>query len=115
MLSSDEVVDAGEVFCVSDLAEMVSLSSVGDSDKMSIVEVIVEFWSDTGELVDISVLDAPWRRGTVLSARCTLSDRRGTFLQTGHSSDRRGSWRMRSLAVAELVEGGVGRGAAENH
>ena len=60
MLSSDEVVGAGEVLCVSDLAEMVSLSSVGDSDKMSIVEVIVEFCSDTGELVDISVLDVPF-------------------------------------------------------
>ena len=56
MLSPDEFVGAGEVFCVSDLAETVSLSSVGDSDKTSIVEVIVEFCSDTGELVDISVL-----------------------------------------------------------
>ena len=59
MLSSDVVVGVGEVLCVSDLAEMVSLSSVGDSDKMSIVEVIVEFCSDTGELVDILVLDVP--------------------------------------------------------
>ena len=56
MLSPDEFVGAGEVFCVSDLAETVSLSSVGDSDKTSIVEVIVEFCSDTGELVDILVL-----------------------------------------------------------
>ena len=56
MLSPDEFVDAGEVFCVSDLAETLSLSSVGDSDKTSIVEVIVEFCSDTGELVDILVL-----------------------------------------------------------
>ena len=56
MLSPDEFVDAGEVFCVSDPAETLSLSSVSDSDKTSIVEVIVEFCSDTGELVDILVL-----------------------------------------------------------
>ena len=56
MLSSGEFVDAGEVFCVSDLAETLSLSSISDSDKTSIVEVIVGFCSDTGELVDILVL-----------------------------------------------------------
>ena len=56
MLSSGEFVDAGEVFCVSDLAETLSLSSINDSDKTSIVEVIVGFCSDTGELVDILVL-----------------------------------------------------------
>ena len=63
MLSSDEVVGAGEVFCVSDLAEMLSLSSVGDGDKTSIVEVIVGFCSDTGALVDISVVDVPFGEG----------------------------------------------------
>ena len=45
------------MFCVSDLAETLSLSSVGNSNKTSIVEVIVEFCSDTGELVDILVVD----------------------------------------------------------
>ena len=61
MLSSDEVVGVGEVFCVSDLAEMVSLSSVGDGDTTSIVEVMVGFCSDTGVLVDIPVVDVPFR------------------------------------------------------
>ena len=56
MLSSGEFVDVGEVFCVSDLAETLPSLSVSDSDKTSIVEVIVEFCSDTGELVDILVL-----------------------------------------------------------
>ena len=56
MLSSGEFVDAGEVFCVSDLAETLSLSLISDSDQMSVVEVIVAFCSDTGELVDILVL-----------------------------------------------------------
>ena len=60
MLSPDEFVGAGEVFCVSDLAETVSLSSVGDGDKTSIVEVIVGFCSDIGALVDISVVDVPF-------------------------------------------------------
>ena len=56
MLSSGEFVDVGEVFCVSDLAETLSSLSVSDSGKTSIVEVIVEFCSDTGELVDILML-----------------------------------------------------------
>ena len=46
----------GEVFCVSELAETLPSLSGSDSDKTSIVEVIVEFCSDTGELVDILVL-----------------------------------------------------------
>ena len=50
----------GEVFGVSDLAETVSLSSVGNSDKTSIVEAIVGLCSDTSELVDILVVgDVP--------------------------------------------------------
>ena len=61
MLSSGEFVDVGEVFCVSDLAETLSSLSVSDSGKTSIVEIIVEFCSDAGELVDILTSLGPGR------------------------------------------------------
>ena len=53
MLSSGEFVNVGEVICVSDPAETLPSLSVSDSGKTSVVEIIVEFCSDVGELVDI--------------------------------------------------------------
>ena len=58
ILSPDVFDGVGEKFCVSDLAEILSLSAIGSDGKMSAVEVIVEFCSDMGELVDILVVDA---------------------------------------------------------
>ena len=53
-MSTDVFVREGEeLFCVSDMAEMVSLSACCSGGEMSDVEVIVEVCSDIDEFVDI--------------------------------------------------------------
>ena len=79
MLPSDEVVGVGEAFCVSDLAETLSVSSAGDGDKTSIVEDIVGFCSDTGAVVDISMVDVPFGEGFVVEVSLF-----GVAVEAGH-------------------------------
>ena len=98
-----------------------SLSSVGNSDKTSIVEVIVEFCSDTGDLVDILVVGGvpfgkirfwfsfvfvaswPLRQGTLLRMDFSSSSRRGSW--AGRVSLRFGTLLGTWLAVAAVLCG----------
>ena len=64
MLSSGEFVNVGEVVSVSDPAETLPSLLVSDGGKTSVVEIIVEFCSDVGELVDIL---AVWVLGVFLT------------------------------------------------